>query len=120
MVLDATSTDTGSSITTLVVFVLAIFVYFLPIVVAVNRHTMNAGAVGVVNVLLGWTVIGWIVALAMAAGGSTEEQVKARATVPAMAAPVISPDGKSWWNGQQWLPLPSSEAPGNEQTTPLL
>jgi hypothetical protein len=74
-----------------------------------GRHTINKGAVSVVTILLGWTVLGWIIALAMAAGGTTEEQLKARsapASAPMAAAPVISPDGKSWWNGKEWVPLP--------------
>ncbi len=41
--------------------------YFLPSVVAVARKVPNQGSVIVINVFLGWMVIGWIVALAMAA-----------------------------------------------------
>ena len=40
--------------------------YWVPTVVAVIRHVRSTGSVVVVNLLLGWTVIGWIVALAMA------------------------------------------------------
>jgi hypothetical protein len=40
--------------------------YFLPSFVASHRKVPNAGSVMVVNALLGWTVIGWAVALAMA------------------------------------------------------
>ncbi|MGO4630356.1 superinfection immunity protein [Streptomyces sp. 2RAF24] len=41
--------------------------YFVPTVVAVVRSVPNRGSVIVINVFLGWTVLGWIVALAMAA-----------------------------------------------------
>lgn len=44
--------------------------YFLPWIVAARRGTLNAGAVAVVDVLLGWTLLGWVVALAMACGGA--------------------------------------------------
>ena len=44
----------------------AIGAYFTPLVVALARKVPNRGSVVVVNVLAGWTVIGWIVALAMA------------------------------------------------------
>lgn len=41
--------------------------YFLPSIVGAARHVPNIGSVVVINVLLGWTVIGWIISLAMAA-----------------------------------------------------
>jgi hypothetical protein len=40
--------------------------YMLPFCVAAWRHHPNAPAIGVLNTLLGWTVIGWIVALVWA------------------------------------------------------
>jgi Superinfection immunity protein len=40
--------------------------YMLPWAVAVTRGKSNATAIGLINLLLGWTVIGWIVALVMA------------------------------------------------------
>lgn len=41
--------------------------YFLPLIVAAVRKVPNVGSVAVVNIFLGWTVVGWVVALAMAA-----------------------------------------------------
>jgi hypothetical protein len=41
--------------------------YFLPVIIAQLRHVPHVGSVAVINTFLGWTVIGWIVALAMAA-----------------------------------------------------
>ena len=43
--------------------------YFVPVIVAYNRDTQGKNAVLVINVFLGWTFLGWVVALAMAAGG---------------------------------------------------
>jgi hypothetical protein len=40
--------------------------YFAPTIVAGIRRHHNMGPLVVVNVLLGWTLIGWVVALAMA------------------------------------------------------
>jgi len=40
-----------------------IILYFLPAGVAMARHKRNAGAIVVVNLLLGWSVIGWLWAL---------------------------------------------------------
>jgi hypothetical protein len=41
-------------------------VYMLPAIVAERRDVANAGTVFAVNVLLGWTVVGWVFALRMA------------------------------------------------------
>jgi hypothetical protein len=41
-------------------------VYMLPAIVAERRDIPNAGTVFAVNVLLGWTVVGWAFALRMA------------------------------------------------------
>lgn len=40
--------------------------YMLPWAVAATRGKSNAGAIGWVNLLAGWTGIGWIIALVMA------------------------------------------------------
>jgi uncharacterized membrane protein len=42
-------------------------IYVLPSVVAALRQVPNVGSVIVVDLLLGWTLIGWVVAMAMAA-----------------------------------------------------
>ncbi|WP_234313892.1 superinfection immunity protein [Streptomyces sp. NBRC 109706] len=41
--------------------------YFVPTIIAFARGVRNAGSVLVVNLFLGWTLVGWVVALAMAA-----------------------------------------------------
>lgn len=42
--------------------------YMLPWAIAATRGKSNAGAIGWINLLLGWSVIGWIIALVMACG----------------------------------------------------
>jgi hypothetical protein len=37
-----------------------LFMYFLPALVAWKRSHRNASAIGVLNLLLGWTMIGWV------------------------------------------------------------
>lgn len=37
--------------------------YFVPTVVAFNRDHRNAAAIAALNLLLGWTFLGWIIAL---------------------------------------------------------
>jgi Superinfection immunity protein len=48
------------------VVIIVVGVYFLPTIVAVARKVTNQGSVAVINFFLGWTLIGWVVALAMA------------------------------------------------------
>jgi Superinfection immunity protein len=40
--------------------------YFLPSLVSVLRHKRNAEAIFVLNLLLGWTLVGWVIALVWA------------------------------------------------------
>ena len=47
-----------------------IALYFLPVIVAGMRGVKIYGSIAVINLFLGWTIIGWVVALAMAAGAS--------------------------------------------------
>lgn len=47
-------------------FVVALSMYFLPTIVGFSRRVVNRGSVAVINFFLGWTLIGWVVALAMA------------------------------------------------------
>lgn len=51
---------------------LGIFVYFLPTLIA-TRGYQNVFLVFMVNLLLGWTVIGWVVALILAYGTNTKK-----------------------------------------------
>jgi hypothetical protein len=62
------SSDTGSTVLGFAIWAAVIVAYWTPTIVAVCRwkHIPNGGGVIVVNGLLGWTFIGWIVALVMA------------------------------------------------------
>lgn len=47
-----------------VIFILPMLaLHFLPTIIAAVRHARNLGWIFVVNLLLGWTVVGWVVAL---------------------------------------------------------
>jgi hypothetical protein len=59
--------------------------YFAPSIVALVRKPPSRGSVIVVDVLLGWSVIGWIVALAMACRSKR--------------VPVVLPPPPSWAAG---------------------
>ena len=42
---------------------IGLFVYFLPWIIALSRHSNKSTGIALLNLLLGWTIIGWIAAL---------------------------------------------------------
>jgi hypothetical protein len=61
----------SSSGSAAVLIILLIGLYLVPTIVAVVRKVTNQGSVAVINIFLGWSLIGWVVALAMACRTST-------------------------------------------------
>lgn len=55
-----------------VLFFLAAAVYFIPCWVAISRRHRSQLAIGVLNIFLGWTVLGWILALVWACTSNIE------------------------------------------------
>lgn len=53
----------------LVLLLLVVLFYFYPTVVARQRWSPHWAGVLVVNILLGWTFVGWVIALAWAFSG---------------------------------------------------
>lgn len=49
-----------------VIALAAVAFYFLPALVASHRKHPNTNAIAVLNLLLGWSLIGWVVALVWA------------------------------------------------------
>jgi len=104
----------------LIYLIVAGLLYFLPTVVALVRKCDNTGPVVIINLFLGWTVIGWIVALAMAFGRSRSAtyatqvvQVYAPGSgqAPMQQQTGISPDGRYWWDGIAWRDTDASVPP---------
>lgn len=54
----------------------SIVFYFIPIAVAQYRKSLNMTTVVLLNIFLGWTVIGWIIALIIAFAGDSATQVQ--------------------------------------------
>jgi hypothetical protein len=50
----------------LILFLFGGAAYCLPAIVAAIRKVPNMGSVIVINLLLGWTFVGWVVSMAMA------------------------------------------------------
>lgn len=59
-------------------FLLAAIFYFVPFAVAHMRGHRNAVAIFVLNLLLGWTFIGWVVALVWACTSNTDAAIRKR------------------------------------------
>ena len=57
----------------IVLIILALFIYFLPSLVGGQKK--NAGAIFLLNLLLGWTLIGWVVALVWAASNDSNDNI---------------------------------------------
>ena len=55
-----------SDVTVFLLIVLFFGIYFLPVFVAYMREHRNEVSIAVVNLFLGWTLVGWVVALAWA------------------------------------------------------
>ena len=73
--------------------VFLIGLYFIPTIVAMARHHHNALAVGMLNFFLGWTFIGWVVALVWACTAVRTAPVHRQ--MPVAPAPVASlPSGE--------------------------
>lgn len=50
----------------ILLLLLVLFVYLLPAIIAGIRNHKNAIGITLLDILLGWTVVGWIVALVWA------------------------------------------------------
>ncbi len=55
-------------------FIVVFLLYFIPIIIAVVRHSTMTLLVVVLNLLFGWTVLGWFGALIIALVSPTREQ----------------------------------------------
>lgn len=46
--------------------------YFLPTIIALKRDHRNMAPIAVINLLLGWSLIGWVIALAWSLSSNAE------------------------------------------------
>ena len=109
-----TATDGGGDVFLgFLLVVLLIALYFLPAIISASRgkHS-NRSAILALNLLLGWTLIGWVVALVWAlaqppaatakAGGDTSSEP---AAMPTESAPAVSVLRRADIAGGERLPL---------------
>ena len=70
--------------------ILMLLLYFLPSLIAGIRSHNNLNSILVLNLLLGWTVLGWIVALVWALGnGASRQQSTEQPATEQEAEPII-------------------------------
>jgi hypothetical protein len=91
--------------------ILLLALYFLPTILGWKKR--NAGAIAVLNFLLGWTVIGWIVALIWALTNDAPDPRVVVQSSLAPAAPMLCPKcgrysqaGSAFCSqcGERWMP----------------
>jgi hypothetical protein len=68
---------------------LGLALYFLPAIVAGSREHHHIAPIFVLNLLLGWTLVGWVVSLVWAV---MPVQARSAAPVPVEAEPDTTPD----------------------------
>lgn len=108
MVTDQEQPNTGVIVTAWVLTALT-SCYLLPWAIAATRGKRNQVSILLVNLLLGWTVIGWIVAFVLSL---LNHRPIAVATLPLATVPAISPiagwypnpngPGQRFWDGRAW------------------
>jgi Superinfection immunity protein len=80
-------TDSGSAGSGLGIVMLVL--YLLPTIVALVRRVPNTGSVAVINLFLGWTIIGWIVRVGWPEGSPPRAPAEPGVTVSRHRAPTI-------------------------------
>jgi hypothetical protein len=95
-----------------VVLLIILILYFLPFIVALMRSHRQTASVFVVNLFLGWSLIGWVVALAMAVSSQGEKTIIVTTSVasgmPAGPTTIINS------GGQAPAPTTAALSPGHE------
>ena len=103
-----------SSVHMVIAWVFAVLTigYFLPWAIAATRQKSNTLAIGLLNFLVGWTLIGWIAALVMSVlTEPTQVTNVAYAVAPVVqVGPQAAPPGwypdqlgvRRYWDGQRW------------------
>jgi hypothetical protein len=66
-------------------------IYFLPSIIAGSRGHMSAAAIVALNLLLGWTALGWILALVWSLNSNTRENLQYLATGERSSPPTSAP-----------------------------
>lgn len=71
-----------AAIFVVVLIIVGIAFYFAPLIIAVARKKSNVVAIGALNVLLGWSLIGWVVALVWALSNDQVQTIVVQNVIP--------------------------------------
>ena len=72
----------------LFLFVAGTLFYFIPLIIAILRKKSNVVAIGALNLLLGWTLVGWVVSLVWSLSKDQQpQQVVIHQTIAAATPP---------------------------------
>ena len=52
----------GANTSAIIILIIVLFMYFVPAIVAHHRKHSKATAIRILNILTGWTFVGWIAA----------------------------------------------------------
>ncbi|HEY1619742.1 MAG TPA: superinfection immunity protein [Streptosporangiaceae bacterium] len=80
--------------------------YLLPLLIGLARHAPDLAAIAVINIALGWTLAGWVIALAMAVRTVERPQPPVQVVQNISPVPQLPPPGGGWI-------LPSGEPPAD-------
>jgi Superinfection immunity protein/Uncharacterised protein family UPF0547 len=81
----------GGVVLLLILLVVGGAIYFLPTIIAMNRGHRQTGMVVIINLFLGWTLIGWVVALAIACSATYQVLPANPVSAPAPAETKVCP-----------------------------
>lgn len=71
---------------------LSICVYFIPSYVADKNNHKNMTAIFLLNIFLGWSILGWVIALIWASSKSQPDRIIVHNPTPVPAAPKSDAD----------------------------
>nr|WP_226852702.1 superinfection immunity protein [Acidithiobacillus thiooxidans] len=54
--------------------IFALFIYFIPTIIAIRRKKSNLAAIMVLNIFLGWSLVGWVISLVWALSMDAQPQ----------------------------------------------
>jgi hypothetical protein len=114
----------GISFLGIIVLIILFAAYFIPGIVASARHVPNQASVWIINIFLGWTLVGWVVALAMAARSQLPAQqvIVQQGWQPGQAPPGYQPYGpqqpQPWGPAQPQQDLGQPTEPQQQQRWP--
>ncbi|MCI1736248.1 MAG: superinfection immunity protein [Pseudomonas veronii] len=77
--------DNGNPAAAFLLLAISFVIYFFPTFIASYRKHVNGTSIFLVNLFLGWTFLGWVVALVWASSANTEKSAEKSTPAPALS-----------------------------------